>query len=627
MFLQKALVPGVMRRMAVGAARIFGEHILVFVLKIAGVELVAIGAEFSLGFDQHPFAARCVGGVAGHAHLLFHREMGDACVGEIELILMAILARHGRLQRQQFRFFGAVRRVASRALALLKRRMAIRVFQLFLHFGVTGRTDLHRLRPEHLVFGTLMRVVAARALALGHRAMHDGKLKGPLLVAGETERRSRPGEEGRLVRSMGCMAFDTLAVLEGLMGRLVGIRFLVVMAVLAQRRRRLDEQLWIVGGVGLMTVHAVVLHRRMDDAAGKVFLFVASQTQFGRGRAQKMVRRTAVPEVTEDAVAILIRPVGRFLSGSIFVAVHADSAALFSQKPALIRSMRRVAFHALAPLRRIVRAFAFRRVLFDFGVAGKANLPAIRRHGKFRRAFRQFVAGRAFALLDRSVEIDEEVFIFGGVRAVAGQTIPAFDLLPAMFSDKVVVEGVTFETQIGHGFVQHAGRLLAMGIVADHALAVRKMGMNVRQLHVLACVVMAVDAFLAGIDETLVVRDVRIVAGKAFAEGHGTVDVWTAGNIVVAGRTEFGGREFEGKAGQKPVLFMAGQAIIFQDWVMLESGLLKTCFRFSVAFKTKRPAGFTSIDVRGGRRAGHKKHRTHEEAGKGHSPQMRWMKA
>ena len=70
--------------------------------------------------------------------------------------------------------------------------------------------------------------------------------------------------------------------------------------------------------------------------------------------------------VAEDAIPILIGPMGRFFSEGLFVAIQTHLAACFGQKPAMIRPVRGMALHTLTLLCRRMGARALRRLRFDF---------------------------------------------------------------------------------------------------------------------------------------------------------------------------------------------------------------------------------------------------------------------
>lgn len=170
-------------------------------------------------------------------------------------LIVAVIAERLDTLLQQRRLARGMGIVALETLAILNGRM----HDLGGELVVARAAEVPAFSRQHVRQIGPVRLVARRALAVLGRGMSDLAL-GHVLMALGAQFGTLPGQEMRLFRSVGFVAFQTGAFADGRV-RVLGLRYVVV-AFNAKRRRFLHEQEFLRGLVRIVALEAFTILSR-----------------------------------------------------------------------------------------------------------------------------------------------------------------------------------------------------------------------------------------------------------------------------------------------------------------------------------------------------------------------------
>lgn len=246
-------------------------------------------AQSGLSPAQITLMGRAMAGMTGRTLLFSHRLMGIAVLGNGRLnIAVAVHADRTGLALHQTGLIGTMRPMTEQAVAFNKRRMGfilglgglkVRV-ATEAHFAAAGCFS------QQLPIGTAVGIVTTGTLAPRERTMlaEQTHFTARLAMTGETQVRFTLGQQLQICRLVRDMTFAAQTLLSRVMGIARRSKDLGVMAIIAELRGLLGQQIIQGRGVTLVTGHAVALaHRRMNaaDPEAAFGLIVTVQTHPG----------------------------------------------------------------------------------------------------------------------------------------------------------------------------------------------------------------------------------------------------------------------------------------------------------------------------------------------------------
>ena len=236
-----------------------------------GIELVGVATATDLvfGLDQKLGLVAAVAVVAEQAFAFGHARMG--LVDLLAMVLVALVAGLGLVGR----LYGIIRILVEAGMAVAAATLHVGLVRMLEAGGVrqlvvTGHT--HLATDLRQLCRSVVGIVTAAALDLLSVSMAWGADVGIdlVLVAGAAQLSLRKAHHRRLVRSMRQMAQVAFALGHAGM-RLIDDLTMVLMAAVAQLRRRLHQQVRVRSGMGKVAIQTLtlgkglvrVLHRRV----------------------------------------------------------------------------------------------------------------------------------------------------------------------------------------------------------------------------------------------------------------------------------------------------------------------------------------------------------------------------